>query len=338
MSPNMTDTIRHHFWTDLGTDSHPRLQAIFIAGQAKETSPAQIPSDLSNNVLNVLKAMSTSKSILGRLSAKAVEIHEATRGDSKNAEVASDVCTLVYTASEMSLPDTTLSKTEQMLEQILKGITIQSYQGQSAPRSAHTFKSGILRLRRRGSFRLDMTLLKGQLHNMLITFQVFEASLKRTRSVEGTVQDLSQRLDVLEGRATSGPSSLSVCPQLGHRFFSDDRDIPSVLAPQTSPQAATPYLTHRNSRNPFLHYVPQHNNPHMNTENAVAGASAISPFAPTFQCNVSFRNSHVGGSSSTFSNVDNSIKENFNNATHYHFHFAPGNRLYPLPSSPDPRY
>ncbi|KAF9039408.1 hypothetical protein BDP27DRAFT_770737 [Rhodocollybia butyracea] len=74
------------------------------------------------------------------------------------------------------------------------------------------------------------------------------------------------------------------------------------------------------------------------TENPVPSASTIFPLAPSYQRDVSFRSSHVEGSSSTHSNVDNSIKENFNNTTHYHFHFAPGNGVPPPLPGPSPGY
>ncbi|KAF9065633.1 hypothetical protein BDP27DRAFT_45186 [Rhodocollybia butyracea] len=130
------------------------------------------------------------------------------------------------------------------------------------------------------------------------------------------------------------------CSAAGRDAFPDDRNVPlwfSAYAPQTSPTTTPPDPVHRNSRNPFLPYIHQRDTPpHTGADNPVAGAFAVSPFAPTSQRDVSFRNSHVGGSSSTLSNIDNSIKENCNNVTNYHFHFAPGGSPSPPPPPPPP--
>ncbi|KAF9058838.1 hypothetical protein BDP27DRAFT_1432201 [Rhodocollybia butyracea] len=168
-------------------------------------------------------------------------------------------------------------------------------------------------LRRDNFSRPDMIQLKGQLYSMLITFQVIEASVKRAVSVEGAVQDMSRRLYVLEGRATLGPPSVSVSPQPTH----DNSGYPATSSKRSLGGSSA-----------FSSGI----------ENPVPGASTISPLAPSYQRDVSFRSNHVEGSSSTHSNVDNSVKENFNSTTHHdHFHFTPGNGVPPLPG-PGPRY
>ncbi|KAF9058835.1 hypothetical protein BDP27DRAFT_1342725 [Rhodocollybia butyracea] len=153
-----------------------------------------------------------------------------------------------------------------MLEQILNNIR----SGQAPMRRSFRIPD----LRRRVSSKLDMVQLKGQLYNMLITFQVFGASIKRTESVEGTVQDLSQRLDALEGRATLGPSSISVSPRPSrdNSGFSATSSMSGRV--QHGSSTGSEALNDRN--------VPTGGSPLslQGVENPVPGASNISPLAP----------------------------------------------------------
>ncbi|KAF9069114.1 hypothetical protein BDP27DRAFT_1326032 [Rhodocollybia butyracea] len=272
------------------------------------------------------------------------------QGGNENAEIlsqlASGSCNLVYTiliaSKEISLPDTTLTEADEKLKQILRIIR----PGQQPP-ALRSFRV----LRKLGTTKsdLDITQLqvyKEQWFSMLFTFQVFGAFVKHTESHKEMVQNLSQRVVVLKDRIGSSPP---VSPQLSRDnsdnsvnspmsrpvqpgsttdrdAFPDDESVSlwfSARVPQTS-STTPPYPAYHNSRNPFLRYIHRRDtSPRVDGGNVVAGASAISPFAPTSQRDVSFRNSHVGGSSSTLSNVDNSIKENFNNITHNHYYLAP---------------
>lgn len=171
-----------------------------------ETSLEQASLDLFNNASSALRAVSTSKSILGRLSSKAVEIYDAAQvcshsivwphytyfyqGGNENAEIlsqlASGACNLVYTiltaSEQISLPDTTLNETDENLKQYISCLRRDSMQrvrilksirpGQQ-PSAHRPFR--VLRKLGTTKSNVDITQLqvyKEQLFSMLVTFQV----------------------------------------------------------------------------------------------------------------------------------------------------------------------
>ncbi|KAF9068211.1 hypothetical protein BDP27DRAFT_1327528 [Rhodocollybia butyracea] len=349
------------------------------AGIQKESAARDPTWDVSEDTLAALKAKSTLKSILGRLSTKAVEIYEVAQAGKENKEglllrqLASACCNLVNVASSVASeqvpsPDNALNEIEDIFKQILTGIR----SGERAAPRPFRFPS----LRKSGGSSksgLDMNQLqayKEQLSNRLNTLQMVVAVnwtlIKRTETVEGTLQDLSQRVDVLqEGRlslsASPRPSSenssyfagspvsgISAAPAQ-HR--SSERDgvdgnislwstshVPEVTLP-----VAAPHPVRFNPNNPFLPYTTC-GVPRMGPgDSYTAAVSSFTPPTALPQRDYSLSTTHVAGSSSTHSSVDNSARENFNNVinnnvNHFHVPYPPGFLGFPYPGVYDSVY
>ncbi|KAF9073236.1 hypothetical protein BDP27DRAFT_1417368 [Rhodocollybia butyracea] len=295
---------------------------------AKPTLPMSL-----DDVLGALRHAAGANGNYSIFVRKAVEIYDASEARGvqgyKEAlkQLASVACNLVYAIlrapQEISSQDGTLNHVENLLDRALHAIrTIPgSYLGSS---STSTVYRSLLRRKDPSTSKAQLQLYTDQLCHMLFHFQAWLS--------------LSQRVSVLEGRTClegkkhgtlpgANSSSVSFSPSKFNPFISSasgtsgttiQRGSPDSrilgLADQighvrSDPLAPTPSNhVRRNSNNPFLPAIESGGFPRDTT-------LQVASFVPPVATDISLRASHVGGSSSTASQVDNSTKENCNNVT-----------------------
>ncbi|KAF9072261.1 hypothetical protein BDP27DRAFT_1418176 [Rhodocollybia butyracea] len=250
---------------------------------------------VSEDVLNALRAKRASVSGLGRLSSKAVEVYETVQEDNEAVrQLASGSCNLVYILSklveEIPLQD------EEKLNRILWGIC----PGKGPPRrQPRRFFS-----RRKAPYISEAQLQNymDQLHRMLFNVQIMELS-ERINDLEGSTR-LARKKPGIYSTSNVIPTVHSSPQTCGDGYVSGASE-PSVMFQHNS---NNPYIS------PTQHSLFSPNG--MVDPCGVAPTSAVVRPVTTTQRDISLSASHVGGSATTVSIEDRSMKENFNNVTH----------------------
>ncbi|KAF9073233.1 hypothetical protein BDP27DRAFT_1445147 [Rhodocollybia butyracea] len=243
-------------------------------------------------------------STLGRKAAEiyfASEAAQAQRHKEALKHLSSVACKLVYAIlkanDEISLQDGTLNHVENLLNRVLNSIrTIQRLSSTSM-----VYRS-LLRRKNHSIFEAQLQTYTDQIYYMLFHFQVSQ----RVNALESRVKGKKHGIFLDDDSHPS--SSLSVSPPKSNPSISSVPGTSDHIEHlRSDPLASTPSNpVRRKSNNPFLPLIESGGFPR-------DASLHVTPFAPPIATDISLRASHVGGSSSTVSQVDNSTKKNYNN-------------------------